>query len=458
MATLPLDGVRILDFTRAYAGPSATLYLAELGAEVIKVEAASRPDLPTRVLDFADNDPGDAPWERAAFFHRLNVDKLDITLDLTRPEGLGLVKRLVAVSDVVVENYLPKTMKGFGLHYEALAELNPQVIMASMSGFGATGPRSGWASYFPGMEAMSALTSVTGYPDGNLLNSGTGYGDWSLGAAGAAAILMALHQRNRTGKGQCVDVAGRDSLLCHLGEAILDQAMNDRTWGPQGNRDAAMAPHDTYRSAGSDRWVAIVVRDDTDWRAFCATLGNPTRTTEERFADARKRWQNQEEMRPLIESWTGERKAEDAAQELLAAGVPAAPVLDYGNVLLDPQMRERGYYEVIEHPMVGRRLFPRQLAALYSAFPPRPRGPSPMLGQHNREVLQSLLGLSDAELEKLEEDGIIGTAPARKSRRRPIPHPFEALKAAGARIDDDYREKLSEAYGERIGPVKPTDD
>jgi crotonobetainyl-CoA:carnitine CoA-transferase CaiB-like acyl-CoA transferase len=458
MARLPLDGVRVLDVTRAYAGPSATLYLAELGAEVIKVEAASRPDMPTRVLDFADNDPGDTPWERAAYFHRLNVGKLDITLDLTRPAGVDLFKRLVEVCDVVAENYVPGTMRRFGLHYEVLCELNPKLIMVSMSGFGATGPRSGWASYYPGMEAMSGLTSITGYPDGHLINSTTGYGDWLLGSAGVAAVLMALHQRKRTGRGQYIDVSGREAVLVHLGEAILDHAMNGRVWGPQGNRDAWMAPHDTYRCAGPESWVAIAVRDDADWRAFSSAIGAPEWTAEERFSAARSRLEHQDEMRPLIEAWTSQLSAHDAARRLLEAGVPAAPVLHPGDVLLDPQLRERRYYEIIEHPLVGRRLFPRQLPALYSAGPPASRRPPPLLGQHNREVLHSLLGLGDAELAALEQDGVIGSTPARRSGGPPRPHPFDRWRAVGARIDEDYLERLSAAYGERIGPPERHED
>lgn len=456
-ARLPLAGVRVLDLTRAYAGPTATLYLGELGAEVIKIEAASRPDLPTRVLDFAENDPGERPLERGAYFHRLNVGKLGLTLDLTRPEGIELFKRLVPVADVVTENYLPRTMRRFGLHYDVLRELNPRIIMVSMSGFGATGPLSTWASYYPGMEAMAGLTSTTGYPGDGPMNSGTGYGDWLLGSAGAAAVLVALHHRNRTGEGQHIDVSGREAVLVHLGEVLLDHAMNGRSQGPAGNRDASMAPHDTYRCAGADGWVAIAVRDDADWQAFCGVLGNPPWTAEARFQDPLRRWRHQDEMRPEIEAWTRELDAHEAARRLLAAGVPAAPVLNPADVLLDPQLRERGYYEVIEHPVVGRRLFPRQLPALYSRTPRASRGPAPMLGQHNREILQSLLGMTEQELAALEKDGIIGSAPARRSGRPPPAHPFEHWRVGGGRIDEDYLERLRPVYGEGLGPPEAGD-
>ncbi len=453
----PLSGVRILDATRAYAGPTATLYLGELGAEVIKVEATNRPDMPTRVMNFADNDPGDAPWERSAFFHRLNVGKLGITLDLTRPAGVDLFKRLAEDSDVVTENYRPGTMDRFGLGWETLSALNPRLIMASMSGFGATGTRKDWASYFPGMEAMAALTSITGYPDGHTMNSATGYGDWALGSAGAGAVLVALHQRHRTGRGQYIDVSGRDSVLVHLGEAILDHAMNHRAWGPTGNRDAKMAPHDVYRCAGAEAWVAIAVRDDDDWAAFRAALGDPGWTREDRYRDAKGRWEHQDEMRSGIEAWTGSLDPGAAADRLLAAGVPAAPVLDPQSVLLDRQILHRGYYRVVDHPKVGRRLFPRQLAALFSGFDVEVPSHAPMLGEHNGDVLRRVLGLSDAEIEALEKDGIIGTEPTRRSQTN-RPNPFDRWRAAGGRVDEDYLDRLRPAYGPDLGPPDAAED
>ena len=457
MAGLPLAGVRVLDLTRAYAGPTATAYLADLGAEVIKIEAAGRPDIPTREINFAENDPGDRPWERAAYFHRLNVGKLDITLDLTNEKGIALFKRLVPHADIVAENYNPATMERFGLGYQELKAINPRIIMLSMSGFGATGPRRSWAAYYTAMESMSGLVSMTGYPDGETMYSGTGYADWLLGSAGAAAALIALHHRNRSGEGQYIDVSGREALLAHIGEAVADVSMTGRAVGPVGNRHPSMAPHDTYRCLGDDRWVAIAVRNEDDWEAFCEVLGAPGWTREARFADPVTRWHHQDEMRPLIEAWTSTREHRDAARFLLDAGVPAEPVLDPRDVFLDPQLRERGYFEVIEHPVVGSRPYPRQIPAHYSAIPRQPRAHPPLLGQDNRQVLGGLLDLSDEEFRVLEAEGIIGSRPLRATRGGPRPHPFDAWRQAGARIDDDYRALLSAEYGQPIGPTQSTD-
>ena len=451
MDDLPLSGIRVLDLTRAYAGPVGTLYLADLGADVIKVEAAGRPDVPTRYLNPAESDPGEKPWERAAYFHRLNVGKRDITLDLTTDSGKGVFKQLVAHCDVVAENYNPQTMRRFGLGYEVLSEINPRIILVSMSGFGANGPRSHWAAYYPAMEGMAALTAITGYETGKTLSSLTGYGDWALGTVGTMAALAALHHREQTGEGQWIDVSGRDAVLAGIGEAIVDLSVNGRVWKPAGNSAPGMAPHDTYRCNDPEGWVAIAVRDERDWQAFRAVLGDPAWARAEQFSNARQREQNHDAMRPHIEEWTGTRDKHNAALALLQADVPAAPVLLPGETLFDPQLRAREYYEAIYHPEVGRRIYPRQVSSQYSAFQHAPRSHPPTLGQHNHEVLGNLLGLSTSEIELLESHGVIGSVPTRASRHPPEPS-RETLLRRGAQVDDDYLENLSASYGVPIGP------
>lgn len=457
MNKLPLDGIRVLDLTRAYAGTLGTLYLADLGADVIKVEAVTRPDIPTREMNPAELDPGNKPWERAAYFHRLNVGKRDITLDLTTDTGIDLFKQLVPHCDVVTENYNPQTMRRFGLHYEALKKLNPRIIMASMSGFGADGPRKSWAAYYPAMESMAGLTAITGYETGETLTSLTGYGDWTLGTVGAMAILAAIHYRNETGEGQYIDISGREAVLAAIGDAMTDLSLNGRAWKPSGNSHFYMAPHDTYRcrsdeSDNSDNnWVAIAVRDQQDWEAFCTAIGSPDWTLDEQFTDQGRRHANQEIMRPLIEAWTILYTKREAADLLLKAGVPAGPVLDPGETLFDAQLRSRDYYEVIDHPEVGSRLFPRQVPAHYSTINRQARTHPPLLGEHNHQVLGKLLGLDVNALKDLEESGAIGTEPSRKSRRPPEVT-REKMRKRGAKADDDYLEKLTTAYGQKIGP------
>lgn len=450
---LPLENVRVLDLTRAYSGPIGTLYLADLGADVIKVEAVTRPDIPTREMNPAEFDPGEKPWERAAYFHRLNVGKRDITLDLTTEVGKDLFRRLVGQCDVVTENYNPQTMERFGLHYDALKALNPGIIMASMSGFGATGPRKNWAAYNPAMESMGGLTAITGYESGDTIGSQTGYGDWSLGTVGAISILSALHYRNRTGKGQHIDISGREAVISAIGEVIADFSLNGKVRKPSGNRRRGFAPHDTYRCQGQDEWVAICVRHEMDWQAFCDVLGNPEWTRQQRFGDSTSREENQENLRTLIEQWTSTRAKGEAARLLLAAGVPAGPVLDPGEALFDEQLMAREFFEPIHHPEVGTRLFPRQVPAHYSAIERRPRPHPPLLGEHNHEVLGELLGLTTHELRDLEKDGVIGNEPRRKSAR-PSGATQDTIQKRGGKVDGDYLQKLADAYGIRPGTGK----
>ncbi|MDP6374987.1 MAG: CoA transferase [Kiritimatiellia bacterium] len=452
--SLPLEGIRLLDLTRAYAGTIGTQYLADLGADVIKVEAVSRPDIPTREMNLAELDPGGTPWERAAYFHRLNIGKRDITLDLSSEQGRNMFRGLVPECDVVAENYNPQTMRRFGLHYEALKELNPRIIMCSMSGFGASGPRANWSAYAGPMETMAGLTSVCGYDSGQTVGSATALGDWSLGTMGAISILSALHYRNRSGKGQYIDVAGRDAVLAALGEVMLDLSINGRVLKPRESRHPTMAPHDTFACKEENTWVAIAVRDQHGWKALVAVLGDPDWSRDPRFADQDARLEHPNEMRPLIEAWTSQRSKFEAADELLAAGIPAAAVLEPGETLYDPQLRAREYFEVIEHPLVGNRIFCNQVPARFSKAPRVPRAPSPMLGQHNHEVLGGLLNLTDVEIEALEDEGAIGTLPTRKSRRPPETT-RDSIRKYGGSADDDYLEKLSEAYAMPIGPYQP---
>ncbi|MBI4300785.1 MAG: CoA transferase [Chloroflexi bacterium] len=451
MAKLPLEGIRVLDLTRAVAGTTGTLFWPFLGAELIKVEAIQRPDMPTREMQFAENDPGDQPWNRGGYFHRLNMGKMGITLDLVNPKAAEIFKRLVAVSDVVAENYSPRAMKNFGLDYPVLSAINPGIIMVSMSGFGATGPRKDWVAYAGVMES-AGLTSITGYPDGMPMASAVAHGDWSTGAAGAAALLTALYYREKSGKGQHIDVSGREAIVSFLGEKVLEYTMNGRVPTRQANRHAWKAPHGCYPCQGDDSWVTIVVSNDEEWNAFCKAIGGPAWTKDEKFADGLSRWKNQEELNRLIGGWTCQRDHNEAAKILLEASVPAAPVADPKEVMMDPHLRERNFYEIIDQPVVGTRVFPKQLPAHYSVTGVAKLRPAPLLGQHNHEVLGGILGMSEAEIRQLEEEPVLGTEPIRTVRAKPSPMPLDAMKAGGVQVDDDYLEQLGRFHGVKMGP------
>lgn len=455
MPRLLMEGVRVIDLTMAYAGPIGTRVWADMGAEVIKVESEQRIDMPTRVLMFPDNEPGENPWNRGGYFHRLNVNKYGITLNLNEPKGVEIFKKLVKISDVVAENFTPRTMGNLGLDYEALKEIKTDIIMVSMSGFGNTGPERDYLAYVPVMEA-AGLSSITGFPDMMPMATGTGYGDWLLGMAGAASVLAALYYHRKTGKGQHIDVAGREAVITHIGEAVMDYTMNNRVWGRIGNRHPFMAPHGCYRCKDKDEQVTIAVSNDEEWQALCKAMGDPPWAREERFSTALGRWQNQDELDKLIEEWTSKYHHYEAMHILQQAGVPAGAVLNSKGVLLNPHLLERRFFPVIEHhPDVGKRPHPMQMPAKFSESWGGPLRAAPRVGEHNELILGELLGMSKKEIASLEEEHVIGTSPSVRVTWGKMP--LELLAQTGAFIVDwDYIKELSAAYGERIGcPVDP---
>lgn len=457
MSTELLKGIRVLDLTMAYAGPIGVRILADMGAEVIKIESVQRIDMPCRRISYPENQPGEDPWNRGGYFHRLNVNKLGPTINLNNPKGRDIFKRLVKVSDVVVENYSPRVMTNWGLNYEALKEIKPDIIMASMSIFGQTGPHKYYSGYMPNTEARAGLASITGYPGQPPMLSGTGYGDWVQGVSGAAGILMALYYRQRTGKGQYIDVSSVEAAMTHIGDVFMDYSMNGRVWPRMGNRHPSMAPHGLYRCKGEERWVTIACQTEEEWQNLCKVMGNPPWTKEERFSDPLSRWKNQDELDKLIEEWTKERDHCEVMHLLQQAGVTAGAVLDIKQIMLDADLIERGFFEVIDHPGgIGKRPHPKQMPAKFSEAKEVPARPAPFLGQHNNYVFKEILGMSEEEIRKLEEEQIIGSAPAKfpPGQEKPLPVHL-MLKEGICVVDDNYLDELSAAYGTRIGPENP---
>ena len=450
MAKRLLEGIRVLDLTRAYAGPIGMRVLADMGAEVIKVEAIQRIDMPVRMISHAENTLDEQPYNRGGYFHRLNVNKKGITLDLNNPKGVEIFKELLKISDVVAENYSPRAMKNFGLDYEELKKIKPNIIMVSMSGYGQSGPEWNYAAYAPNMEAV-AISSLTGFPDGMPGGSGTGYGDWCLGMAGATAALLALLYRQRTGKGQYIDVAGREVLLSHIGEAIMNYTMNGRVTPRMGNRHTSMAPHGVYRCKGDDSWVAIAVGSDAEWRSLVKAVGEPAWAKAEKFSTVLGRLKNQDELDRLIGEWTKDREHYEVMHLLQKAGVAAGAALNPKEVLLDPHLRARDFFVIIDQPLVGKRPQPRQMAAKFSKASGGKLGPAPRLGEDNSYVFGELLHMSKEEIAKLEEEKIIGTAPlGRAGGEKGLP--LKAMQEQGVMtLDPNYLEEMSKAFGVEIG-------
>jgi len=396
-----LAGVRILDFTRVVAGPQSTMLLAYMGAEVIKVE--SRVYLDTLRTEVTSSGIG---TEKTAvgMFNSMNANKLGITLNLSGPKGVELAKRLVKISDVVVDNFRAGVMDKLGLGYPALKEIKPDIIVITASSHGATGPESRYSGFAVTMGPLSGLSYVTGYPGGppTILRNSV---DSRCGNAAAFAILVALNYRHDTGKGQFIDLSAREALSCSMGDIIMDYTMNGRVQSRNGNRDDIMAPHNCYRCNGEDKWISIAVSNDEEWEALCQALGNPEWTSEERFSNQLSRWQNQEELDSLIDEWTITHTHYEVMEILQRAGVAAVPSFSNKDLFNDPHCQERECLAPVQHPEKGE-LYVLAPPWKLSATPGRVTGPSPMLGEHNEYVFGELLGMSQDEIAKLAKENV----------------------------------------------------
>ncbi|MEW6299485.1 MAG: CoA transferase [Thermodesulfobacteriota bacterium] len=403
MSKPPLSGVRVADFCWAWAGPYGALQLAHLGAEVIRIESTTRM-CPSRLIPpWAENKPG---VNRAGYFNQYNQGKLSVTLNLKKPEGVEIAKKLVAKSDVVIENFAAGVMEKMGLGYEALRAVKPDIIMASLSGYGATGPEKDYVSYGPPQVALSGMSSLTGYPGGPPMQAGFSYGDPNGGVHGTFAILCALIHRTKTGEGQYIDLSQREACAMLLPEGLMDFVMNGTQPPRMGNRDPYMAPHGVFRCRGEDRWVSIAVRNEEEWGRFCAAMGRKELAADPRFSTLAARKENEEALEQIVIRWTQERSAEEVTQSLQQAGVPVYPSLDGRDMLANPHVAARGFFVELEHPEVGIR---RHLGLPWkmSRTPCAVRRPAPCLGQDTEYVLGEVVGLSREEITTLRERDVL---------------------------------------------------
>jgi benzylsuccinate CoA-transferase BbsF subunit len=402
MSRLPLEGIRIADFSWAWAGPYATMLLAFMGAEVIKVETSKRPDH-TRLRALATGPSAKDPdW--SPIFNDLNLNKMAITLDLSRPRAVGLAKGLVGISDVVAENFRPGVMDRLGLGYQALKEVKPDIVMLSSSSHGAAGPESKYAGYAPIFATHGGLAYLTGYPDARPVPL-MGSSDLRSAATSAFAILIALFHRARSGEGQHIDLSSVETISVLIGDALLDYILNKRIPIRQGNRDEIMAPHNCYPCRGEDKWVSIAIATEEEWQSFCHALGNPPWTGDGKFSDAYRRWQNQEELDRLIGEWTINYTHHEVAQRLQQAGVAAIPSFDGTELFQNPHLKERGLATEVTHPTIGNRVVLNP-PWKFSETPAQISQRGPLLGEHNGYIFGDLLGVPEEEITQMEEEGV----------------------------------------------------
>jgi len=410
MFRLPLHGIRVLDLTMAWAGPYGTRLLADVGAEVIKIESVNNWDV-LRALTGQHPDT-ERVWDRSPYFNALNRNKYGCVLDLAKPKGRDLFLRLAAVSDVVIDNFRAEVMDNLGLTYDVLSQVNERLIVVSMPGHGRTGPERDFVTYGTTIELLSGLAHLSGYEGGPPHKTGIAYPDPLAGIAAAGAVALALWDRRRTGRGQYIELSQRENMISVIGEFLVAFSLNGREPPRRGNRHSSMAPHGCYPCAGEDEWITIACEDDAQFAALCSIVDRLELASDPGYADVVSRFLNQGALDEMITSWTKERTSEAAAEALQAAGVPAMPVLSVPEVYEDPHLRARGFFETVSHAVAGTWDIEGPHWRM-SESPAHIRLPAPSFGEHNNYVFSELLGLTDQEILKLETEGITGSTPNR---------------------------------------------
>ncbi len=401
MARMALEGVRILDFTWVVAGPVATRILADQGAEVIKIERGD------------ENTMSVLGPRRTGLQGELHRNKRSAAINMNHPRGVELARRLAALSDLVMDNFSARVMRGWGMDYQSLVKIKPDVICISMSGLGHTGPRCNYVSYGPTLHALAGFTHLMADARGEPAGYGYSYADMAGGYSGALAALIALWHRKRTGRGQFVDLSQFEALVSLAGPALLDISVNGRTQAPPQwrSQEAPAAPHGAYRCAprggDDDRWIVIAVRSQAEWERFARASGNPGWTAEPKFRTLYLRMRNREELDAQVVRWAASQQAEAAMALLRRAGVAAGVVLNGADLCVgDPHLAKRGFFAPVKLPGGGSTRLTGVPMRL-SATPGSIRTAAPEVGEDNDYILGELLGLGRAERAELVTEGAV---------------------------------------------------
>lgn len=435
MAPKPLEGIRVIDFCVVWAGPFGTMMLGDLGAEVIKVEnprvfqpmtrgAMARP--PEFLIKASSawagglprNEVGDRPWDYSPTFVSLYRNKKSFTVNILEPEGMEVLRKLVAVSDVVYENNATGTLEGLGITYEWLKEANPKIIMMRVPAYGSSGPYRTARALGVHLEAVMGHTLLRGYDDADPSSNTAIYsGDYAAGAQGAFAIMAAIMHRDKTGEGQLIEIGQAENAAAMFTQSIMDYSLNRRVGSAIGNRDIhGRAPFGVYpaKSPGTaetsdDHWIAISCETDEQWQALVAEMGNPAWASEERFATNESRYENHKALDRLIGEWTAQHDDYDLMAQLQAAGVPATPVLEASRMFDDPQLLARDFF--VEQNQEASKGPYKYVGPMwkFSETPIEFYQPPIMFGEHNDYVYREVLGMSDEEIEALRAKGHIAT-------------------------------------------------
>lgn len=391
-----LEGVRVLDFTRVLAGPFASMVLADLGAEVLKVELPGKGDEARSFGPFQNGE--------SAYFTSINRGKKSVTIDLRREEGKELARRLAGECDVLIENFRPGSMKRFGLDFEQLHALYPRLVYASVSGFGQTGPYAQRPAYDVIIQAMGGIASITGTPGGAPVRVGSSIGDLSAALFAVIGILAAWGRAKETGEGQQVDISMLDCQVALLENAIARYHASGEVPGPLGSRHPTITPFQFFEAV--DGYIVIAAGNDGLWQKLCEVLEVPELAGDPRFSTNALRTENHAELEPRLAAALRDRSVEEWCKLLGEAGIPCGPIHDVGQVYHDPQVAAREMIKEMEHPVAGTLAVPNS-PLKFSETPVEIEPPAPLLGQHTDEVLEGLLEISVAERDELRRGGVI---------------------------------------------------
>ena len=403
---LPMAGLRVVDLTAFWAGPVAASYLADMGADVVKVESIQRPD----GMRFAGAVPNEEIWEWSPVFHGANPGKRGITLKLDSDEGMQILRRMLENADVVIENFSARVLENFGLGWEEVKQINPNIIMVRMPAFGLEGPWRDRAGFAMTVEQVSGLAWLTGYPDLPLVIRGAC--DPIGGMHAVYALQLALEHRRRTGEGQLVEVPLMEVAINLAAEQVMEFSHYGELLTRNENRGPVSAPQGVYRTAEAEELLAVAIPDDSRWQALIEIIGAPEWSRDPGLATHDGRRAQHDAIDEKLEAWLTTRPREEVLAEFLAAGIPAAAVINAHSLSPHPQLEARGFFQRMEHPRSGEARYPG-LPMAFSGLPRfLHRRPPPTLGQHNDEVLGRELGLDPEGLARLRKEGIIGERPS----------------------------------------------
>lgn len=448
--TLPLEGIRVLDSTYVFALPYCCGLMADMGADVIKIEGPGRPDL-TRTSGLAATFPegvaGDGWWNRTSTYNLIHRGKRSLVLDMTDERGRDLFRQLVSISDVVMENFTPRVMRRWKLDYPNLRKIKPDVVMVSNTGYGhGEGPYSTYPAQATTQEATHGHCWITGYPGQTPAKAGASFVDFLSAWAALFAVSAALRYRNRTGKGQWVDLGMYQAGAMLTSEYIMDAVANGRDGSRIGNRHPYRAPQGCYPALGDDQWITLSVGSDEQWGSLCRLMGREEMVQAPDFEDILARQRNHDQIDEAISAWTAGLDKYELMHQLQAQGIPAGPVLTGKDIHFDPHYKSRGFLERVTYPPergIGTRPFIGR-PYKFSRTPLRIRSHSPTFGQDNRALLQDLLGVDYAAYDILVQDAVIATVPTANEPdiRSQLPPEQAVEQGFLAAWDPEYRKRL----------------